>query len=144
MKYVFLVFTFFWILTAHAQDWQTNFNVAQKEAIAQNKTLILVFSGSDWCGPCIKLDKEIWQSEEFKTYAADNYMLYKADFPRRKGNKLSESLTDQNKTLAEKYNTKGYFPLVLVLNKKGEILGETGYQKVTPKAYISVLNSFID
>lgn len=144
MKHLILGITFFFTTTSYSQNWYKNFEEAQKESKMSNKTLILVFSGSDWCAPCIKLDKDIWQSSDFKTYAADNYVLYKADFPRRKGNQLSEEIVAKNKNLAEKYNTKGYFPLVLVLNKKGEILGETGYQKVTPKAYISTLNSFKD
>ncbi|MDP5232080.1 MAG: thioredoxin family protein [Cellulophaga sp.] len=144
MKHLILGITFLFVITSYGQNWYKNFEEAQKESTTSNKTLILVFSGSDWCAPCIKLDKDIWQSSEFINYAAEHYILYKADFPRRKGNQLSEEIVVENKNLAEKYNTKGYFPLVLVLNKKGEILGETGYQKVTPKAYISTLNSFKD
>lgn len=144
MKFLILGLAVVSTLTCFSQNWHKNFEEAQKDAQTNNKTLVLVFSGSDWCAPCIKLDREVWQSTEFKDYAAQHYALYKADFPRRKANKLSENLEKQNKGLAEKYNAKGYFPLVLVLNTKGEILGETGYQKVTPKAYISILNSFND
>jgi thioredoxin-related protein len=144
MKFIILGLALINTLTFFGQNWHQSFEDAQKDAQTNNKTLVLVFSGSDWCAPCIKLDKEVWQSSEFKAYAAEHYALYKADFPRRKGNKLSENLEKQNKALAEKYNAKGYFPLVIVLNTQGEILGESGYQKVTPKAYISILNSFND
>lgn len=125
-----------------AQDWKDNYRDAMAMAQEENKPIILVFAGSDWCAPCIKLDRNIWQSEEFKAYATQNYILYKADFPRKKENKLKDQLVQQNKELADRYNPKGYFPLVLVLDKNGKILGETGYQKTTPKAYVALLNSF--
>lgn len=112
--------------------------MAQKE----DKPIILVFSGSDWCAPCIKLDRDIWQSDEFKSYAKQNYVLYRADFPRKKENKLKEQLVEKNKELADRYNPKGYFPLVLVLDKNGKKLGEMGYQKTTPNGYITLLNSY--
>lgn len=129
-------------LISCAQNWVGNYSVAMANAQEEDKPIILVFSGSDWCAPCIKLDRDIWQSEEFKSYAKQNYVLYKADFPRKKENKLNAQLVQQNKELAERYNPKGYFPLVLVLDKNGKILGETGYQKTAPKAYIAILNSF--
>lgn len=144
MKRAFVFLLFLIGSFSYGQNWYSNFAEAQEVSKKQDKLLILVFSGSDWCAPCIKLDKDIWQSSEFKSYASEHYVLYKADFPRRKANQLSEVVSEENRILAEKYNSKGYFPLVLVLNKKSEVLGETGYQKVTPKAYISILNSFID
>ena len=125
-----------------AQDWTENYEDAMAMAQKEDKPIILVFSGSDWCAPCIKLDRDIWQSDEFKAYAKQNVVLYRADFPRKKENKLKDQFVQQNKELADRYNPKGYFPLVLVLDKKGKILGETGYQKIAPKAYISLLNSF--
>ena len=125
-----------------AQEWNDDFKDAMAIAQQENKPIILVFSGSDWCAPCIKLDRDIWQSNEFKAYAKENYILYKADFPRKKENRLVLERATQNKSLADNYNPKGYFPLVLVLGKQGNILGQTGYQKTTPKEYISLLNSF--
>ncbi|ALM07665.1 thiol-disulfide isomerase [Sediminicola sp. YIK13] len=137
---------FIWLLCLPmalcAQDWQDDFKEVMALAQKEDKPIILVFSGSDWCAPCIKLDKEIWQSDEFKAYAKQNYILYKADFPRKKENRLVLERATQNKSLADNYNPKGYFPLVLVLDKNGKILGETGYQKTSPKAYIALLNSF--
>lgn len=125
-----------------AQEWNDDFKDAMAIAQQENNPIILVFSGSDWCAPCIKLDRDIWQSEEFKAYSKQNYVLYRADFPRKKENKLKDQLVQQNKELADRYNSKGYFPLVLVLDKNGKILGETGYHKSTPKEYITLLNSF--
>ncbi|WP_089895128.1 thioredoxin family protein [Kriegella aquimaris] len=143
MKYsIFLLFLFYSVM-ASSQDWQEDYNVALEQAEEQHKPLILVFSGSDWCAPCIRLDKEIWQSENFKKFSKENYILYRADFPRKKANKLSPELTDQNNKLAANFNSKGYFPLVVVLNEKEQVLGETGYKKLSPDEYISLLNSFL-
>lgn len=67
-----------------AQNWMTDFELAKEKANQENRNIVLVFAGSDWCAPCIKLEKEIWQSEEFKKYSDNNYILLKADFPRQK------------------------------------------------------------
>jgi len=125
------------------QEWQTSYSEALSCAKDQNKPIILVFSGSDWCAPCIKLDKEIWQSTEFKSYSKENYILYKADFPRKKSNKLAASIERQNKSLAESFNPKGYFPLVVVLSKNEKLHGQTAYKKIAPDEYITHLNSFL-
>ncbi|MEB8344717.1 thioredoxin family protein [Flavobacteriaceae bacterium KMM 6898] len=136
-----IVFVFLPLICG-AQDWKESYQEAITMAQKEDKPIILVFSGSDWCAPCIKLDRDIWQSDEFKAYAKQNYVVYKADFPRKKENKLKEQLVQHNKELADRYNPKGYFPLVLVLDKNGKTLGEMGYQKTTPKEYITLLNSY--
>jgi thioredoxin-related protein len=129
-------------LMVNAQEWQTDFEKAKEIATKKNQKIILNFSGSDWCAPCIKLDREIWQSDEFKSYAKDNFVLLKADFPRRKNNKLSEEQQAKNNKLAETYNSNGHFPFVVVLDNNGNVLGTTGYHKVTPEEYIKILISF--
>ncbi len=125
-----------------AQDWQTDFDEAQDLAQKNNKNIVLVFQGSDWCAPCIKLDREIWSSNEFQDLAKDSFVMLKADFPRRKKNQLPEAQEAKNKSLAAKYNPNGYFPYVVVLNPSGKVLGQTGYEKTSPKAYFNKLNSF--
>jgi thioredoxin-related protein len=126
-----------------AQDWVTDFNKAKQLAANENKPIVLVFQGSDWCAPCIKLDREVWSTDTFKDYAKKNYIMLQADFPRKKNNALSETQTKANAKLAETYNKSGFFPFVVVLDGKGKVLGETGYKKTTPKAYIEEINSFI-
>lgn len=130
------------VSTTMAQEWQTDIKVAKKIASKESKPIILVFQGSDWCAPCIKLDREIWSTEAFKKYAKDNYVMLKADFPRRKKNKLSEKQTKANALLAEKYNKQGFFPFVVVLDSNGKVLGESSYKKTTPENYIKELNAF--
>ncbi|PKV50016.1 thioredoxin-related protein [Aquimarina sp. MAR_2010_214] len=138
---VFLIFS--GINLVSAQEWLTNFEKAKRIAQENDKNIILVFAGSDWCAPCIKLEKQILHTEEFQGYAKKHYVLLKADFPRKKKNQLPEALQNQNKTLAEAYNKRGGFPLVVVLDKNGKKLGETGYKKVTPNAYLEILSTMI-
>lgn len=126
---------------SYAQHWETNFEESKKSAAAENKNIILVFSGSDWCAPCIKLDKAIWSSEAFQTEAKTNWVLVKADFPKKKTTALSETLKSQNASLAEQYNKEGHFPLVVVLDKNGKVLGKTGYKNVNPEEYIKLLHT---
>jgi thioredoxin-related protein len=128
---------------AFAQDWQPDYILALTKAKETKRPLILVFAGTDWCAPCIKLDREIWQSDIFKEYAKDHYVLYRADFPRKKSNQLSRELTHSNNELAERFNPQGHFPLVMVLDSNQQLLGSTGYQKLSPDKYISLLNSFL-
>ena len=141
MKHFFLIIFILSINTARlsAQDWRTDWEIARVEAEQANKKLILVFSGSDWCIPCIKLEKEIWESPYFIQYAKQYYVLFRADFPKRKKNKLPEMIQKLNDRLASKYNSKGYFPLVVVLDAKGKVKGQLGYEKLTPEAYIALI-----
>ena len=142
MKKIFFSLLIFSSSIIYSQNWETSYENSIKSAKIQNKKIILVFQGSDWCGPCIKLSKEIWSSQEFIDYSKENYVLLQADFPRKKKNALSEEQQNINNFLAEKYNPNGYFPLVAILNKNGEVLGETSYKKVSPKQYINLLESF--
>jgi thioredoxin-related protein len=129
------------VASVYSQNWKANFEDAKATAAKENKNIVLVFSGSDWCAPCIKLDKVVWQSEEFKKEAEKNWVTYKADFPKKKANQLAPELTEANKKLAEKYNKNGSFPLVL-LDKSGKVIGMTGFKNVSAADYITLLHSF--
>lgn len=102
---------------------QSRLETAKKTA-AENKELILLnFSGSDWCIPCIKLHKNIIETEDFKKLEAENVILYiNADFPRNKKNQLSAEMKKENAALADQYNPKGLFPYTILLNAEGKIL----------------------
>lgn len=126
----------------YSQAWLTNFEKAKEEAVQKDQNIVLVFSGSDWCAPCIKLDRNIWQSQQFIDFSSEHFVLLKADFPRSKKNKLPKEQLLHNEQLAATYNNQGYFPLVLVLAKDGKVLGSTGYKDVSPDEYIKTLTSF--
>ena len=135
---VLLTFVFF----TKAQKWESGFEEAKAISGQQGKNIVLVFSGSDWCIPCEKLEKFIWASPEFIQYSKDHFVMFRADFPKKKANALPKELQDRNDKLAETYNKQGLFPLVLVLDKKGKVLGTTSYKNITPNEYIALLHSF--
>ena len=109
---------------------------AQQQAKAENKNILLNFAGSDWCGPCIILNKEIFDSEVFEQYSNDHLILVKADFPRLKKNQLSKEQQKLNDQLAEKYNKDGVFPLTLLLSPDGIILKKwEGLPRISPEGF---------
>ena len=105
-----------------SSEWTTDFSRAITEASAKNKYILLNFSGSDWCGPCMKLKKEVLDSEDFLKYADTKLILVRADFPRSKKNRLSPELTKHNENLAEKYNKEGKFPLTVLIDGEGKVV----------------------
>jgi len=138
----FITFLLFFIPSfLVAQEWVYDFEEAKHLASSENKSILLVFSGSDWCAPCIKLEKKIWNTSDFIAFANQSLVLLKADFPRRKSNELSAEQTLHNNQLAETYNKNGYFPLVLILNSDGDTLGVMGYEKASPKEYINKIKA---
>ncbi|HBK82443.1 MAG TPA: thioredoxin family protein [Flavobacterium sp.] len=141
MKKIFLSLFLLSISVCFAQEWSTNFNEAKALAKKESKSILLVFSGSDWCAPCIKLDKTVWQSQVFKDASKENWILLKADFPKKRANLLSENQSKLNKELAEKYNPEGSFPKVVKLNSDGKVLGIMGFEKITAAAYVAKLKS---
>src|ERR1044072_5198548 len=108
MKFLFLL-----ILTGSNlffSEWQPEFETARKLARENGKYILLNFSGSDWCAPCIRLHKEVFNSAEFELLAKRSLVLYDADFPRKIKNQLPKELVQRNEALAEKYNPLGKFP----------------------------------
>lgn len=134
---LFLLFGFF----AFSQDWHTNMDESKKLATNKNEKILLVFQGSDWCAPCMKLDRQIFKTDEFQSLVKNKFVMVKADFPRKKANKLSPELETQNAKLAEMYNNQGYFPLVVVMDKNGNVLGKMGYENISPKEYYTKISA---
>ena len=117
-----LVFTS--TLHLHA-DWTTDYKAALATAKTQNKLVLLDFTGSDWCGYCKLLDKEVFATSTFKDFAEKNYVLVTVDFPQQK--ELPGDLKQQNAALGKQFNIDGY-PTLIVLDPDGKELGrETGY-----------------
>ena len=116
-------------------QWQTDLPKAQAQAKKEHKLVMMDFTGSDWCGWCIKLNKEVFSKPEFAKYANDNLVLVEVDFPRRK--QQSDEQKKANEALQEKYKIQGY-PTIIVLNGEGHKVGELGYMS-SPKAFIAEL-----
>ncbi len=105
-----------------ALTWETDFEKARQKAASEKKLILLNFSGSDWCGPCIRMHREIFETDVFEKFATENLVLLNADFPRLKKNQLSKAQQTKNDFLAEKFNNEGSFPLTLLLNAEGKVL----------------------
>lgn len=118
----------------------TDFEIAKSQSKLNNKPILLVFSGSDWCSWCVKLDKEVFSTPEFKKWATDNVIMVIADFPALK--QLSPEITAQNEHLKQTYNITG-FPTVLLLDSEGNIIARTGYQHGGAANYIPHLESLL-
>jgi protein disulfide-isomerase len=102
-------------------SWQTDYKKAQEEAKTSKKLLLIEFTGSDWCPPCMQLQRDVFAKHEFQDYASKNLVLLELDFPRRKTQ--SPDLAKQNEELAARYGIQA-FPTVLVLNAEGKKIGE--------------------
>ena len=120
--------------------WLTDFQEAQRVAAAEKRPILVDFSGSDWCGWCIRLDKEVFSQAAFQEYARKNLVLFLADFPR--GKELPEKLQAQNEELAKKYGIRG-FPTVLLLDAAGGVAAQTGYRPGGAEAYVKHLRDLL-
>jgi thioredoxin-related protein len=121
MKNVFKIVILLISFSAMAQEKLT-FDQSITKAQTEHKNVLLFFSGSDWCAPCVKFKKFFVDSEQFKNFSSEKLVVYNADFPRQKKNQLPKEVAAENGKLAEKYNSKGQFPMILLLNEKGDIL----------------------
>lgn len=120
--------------------WVEDYDAALKQAAAENKHVLVNFSGSDWCGWCIRLDREVFSQSEFKDYAKENLILVLVDFPNSQPQSADQKTA--NDALAKKHGIQG-FPTVLILNPQGEVVERTGYQEGGPAAYVEMIKSFI-
>ena len=118
-------------------NWLHDYSKAQEEAKANHKLLFLNFTGSDWCGWCIKFDKDVLSQSKFKDFAHDNLVLVELDFPRRKA--LPTEELKQNRQLAQQYEVLG-FPTIVVLNSSGQKVWQfDGYFSGGPDAFVEQL-----
>jgi thioredoxin-related protein len=121
-------------------EWLNNFDTAKEAAARDNKFILLNFSGSDWCAPCIKMKKEVFENEDFLSIAQQKLILVRADFPRSKKNQLTKEQIKHNEALAEKYNGLGKFPYTLLLDSNGKVIREwDGYVFASHEKFIDQL-----
>lgn len=137
-KFLICLLTSIALLQVRAAElpWQTDLPKAQAQAKAEKKLVMLDFTGSDWCGWCIKLNKEVFSTPEFAEYAKKNLVLVEVDFPHKK--KQSPELKKANQALQKKYGIEGY-PTIIVLDGDGKKVGELGYMPGGPKPFIAKL-----
>jgi len=129
-------------MIAHT-GWLTNMDEAKKIAAEKHQPILLNFSGSDWCGPCIRMEKDFFEAASFESYAAEHLVLLNADFPRNKKNKLTESQLKHNEILADRYNKEGKFPLTLLIDAEGKALKSwEGCPNTNPETFIKEIAAF--
>jgi len=135
---LFLAFTGFGqsITPLDSTIWHKDFAEAQLKSQENQQPLLMVFSGSDWCKPCIMLREQVFVQAGFSEWAGNNVVCVCLDFPAQKKNKLPQVLQVQNESLAERFNPNGIFPLVVILDSNEKVLGTLGYLDITPRQYI--------
>ena len=117
---------------AWAAEWMTDLEAAKTKAAAENKAVLVDFTGSDWCGWCIRLRKQVLDTPAFETYAKDKFVLMEVDVPQNP--KFDQALLKRNQELCEQYGVSG-FPTILVINPKGDVVGGfSGYVASTAEA----------
>ena len=135
-----LAATVLWQVNAAEATWLTDLPKAEAQAKAEHKMVLMDFTGSDWCGWCIKFKKEVLDTPEFQDYAAKNVVLVDLDYPNKKPQ--SDELKAANAALKKQYGIHG-FPTLVVLDQDGKEIGrQVGYSKGGPKAFIAKLEGF--
>jgi len=122
-------------LALSADGWSDNYQEALALAKKENKPVLINFTGSDWCGWCIKLKKDVFSTQEFQDFAKNNVVLFEADFPQSK--KLPQAVQEQNEKLQTEFKVDGYPTLVLVNAEGKELDRNVGYLKGGPEAMIA-------
>lgn len=133
-----LLFPVLPLAAADGKLWTSDYDAARKQAAEQKKDLLLDFTGSDWCGWCIKLKEEVFDHDAFKKGVADKFVLVELDFPRDES-KLTAELKARNEKLAEKYAVEG-FPAIILADPQGRPYAQTGYQEGGPAKYLAHLD----
>jgi thioredoxin-related protein len=135
--------------SAEAQElvWETNVTKAMAISTETKKPLLLFFTGSDWCGWCIRLQKEVLRTPEFAAWAKENVVLVELDYPRKAPQ--TEDIKKQNNELQMAFGIQG-FPTIILANattKEGKVnfegIGSTGYVAGGPSAWLAVANGFL-
>ena len=129
--------------TQTAPVWNTSLPTALAQAQATQKPVLAVFSGSDWCKPCMQLKQEVFDQPEFIGFAKDKFVLARFDFPRNKKNQLDKAQTKLNEQAAEQLNKEGAFPAVVLLSPEGKVLARTGYRPGGAAAYDAYLQQLL-
>ena len=141
MKKMFVLFFAMCVgfsVMASGDQWLTDMGKAMKLAEKTGKPILVDFSGSDWCGWCMKLDREVFAKKAFKEFAKKELILVLLDFPNRKF--MTAEQKKHNQKWAKKYKVRGY-PTVLLLDAKGKVLLRTGYEAGGPANYIKMLKA---
>lgn len=112
-------------------SWQTNFAQASQQAQSSGKPIVMLFTGTDWCYWCKRLERDILQNPEFVNAVNDKFIFVFLDFPR--GSPQNPTLSAQNEQLANKFNVNS-FPTIIILDSKGQFLSKPTYDRENPRS----------
>ena len=121
-------------------NWNGNLEKAIEQAKKENKTILVNFTGSDWCIWCKRLSAEVFQQKEFEEYAKKSLVLVMLDFP--KDIEQTQETKEYNNMLAQKYGIQG-FPTILLINSEGKLVAQTGYQPGGAAKYVEHIKSYL-
>lgn len=131
------------VLVEAPAAWLSDLGAAQAQAKATNRPVLVVFSGSDWCKPCIIYEQEVFSQPAFTAYAKDRLVLAHFDFPRQKRNQPTAAQLKLNEAAAAQLNRSGDFPLAVLLSPEGQVLAKTGYIAGGPAAFEAYLKKVL-
>jgi len=142
MQLISFLFLFFFHNSPVGNFWSNNLDQSLAKAKQDHKYVVLNFSGSDWCGPCIRMHKEVFNTTTFQQYANGKLIMVNLDFPRQKKNQPSAEQIRINENGAERYNPKGFFPFTVLLDEKGNVLRSwEGFYKSGTENFIAELEA---
>ncbi|NGX58271.1 MAG: Disulfide bond reductase DsbH [Chlamydiae bacterium] len=141
IKFATFLICLFMVSSSYAAiQWQTDYPKSLQQAKAESKPVLLFFTGSDWCGWCKKLDKEVFQTNEFESAMGDKLVYVELDYPL--SSNQDTKTKQQNEQLKNKHNIKGY-PTVILIDANEKVLGQTGYKAGGGKKYADHLSQMI-
>ena len=145
-KNMYKLFTFLFLSFGYAPiPWHYNLGEAKTIAQKEHRHILLNFSGSDWCGPCIRMHREIFGTDVFEHMADSSLVMVNADFPRMKKNQLPAAQQQLNDGMADQYNSRGKFPYTVLLTADGRVLKAwDGFPGLAPEAFAREVQTIID
>lgn len=123
--------------------WQTDYLQSVAQAKREHKIIMLYFSGSDWCKPCIIWKKEVFDTDTFQQFANEKLVPVKLDFPRLKKNRLPDVQVEQNESIAKLYNNEGVFPMVVFIDASGTVLEKSAYRAGGPDEFVDYMETIL-
>lgn len=139
MKALFLLLCLGVTSICFGQDWVINIDEAKRLAVEQNKPILILFEGSDWCGPCQRMERDIWTTDTFLDYAKEELVLLKIDFTRRPKNRPTKAIREHHTAVADKYHKSGMFPHVVLINVQGDVLGKANFTTSEPTDFLMII-----
>lgn len=123
--------------------WFADLGAAQAQAKATNRPMVVVFSGSDWCAPCVRYEREVFAQPSFAAYAKNRLVLAHFDYPRQPKNQPSAAQAKRNQAATAQLNREGDFPLAVIVSPEGKVLAKTGYIAGGPAAFAAYLRQVL-